>query len=133
MYLDLDANGNLSEPAMATFKDTGPGRCIDAVRLHRDGVWQWCAITGWDEGPVPAYITPIEESGDGPARLLHGGAQGLRLAPIDAPAAGGAPTVQWDLADARQWGEPFLICRPEAEVVLAAAGQTARIVRGSGR
>jgi hypothetical protein len=121
MYLDLDANDNLPAPAMATFKETAPGRRIAAVRLERDGAWAWCAITGWDAGAVPAWSTPIEESGDGPARLLHGGGQGLRLAAIAAPAA--AATVRWDVHDPAQWGEPFLIIRPEAEVVLVADGQ----------
>jgi hypothetical protein len=118
MYLDLDASDNLPAPAMATFKETAPSRRITAVRLLREGGWMWCAITGWDAVPVAAWFTPIEESGDGPARLLHGGAQGLRLAPIASPAAAGA--VRWDVAEPAQWGEPFLIIRPEAEVVLAA-------------
>jgi hypothetical protein len=131
MYLDIDANDNLSEAAMASFKDTGPGSRITAVRLSRDGVWQWCAITGWADGPVPAYITPIEESGDGPARLLHGGAQGLRLAAIAGPAealsapAAVSAAVRWDVQDARQWGEPFLILRPDAEVVTVEQGDGA--------
>lgn len=125
MYLDIDANDNLGEAAMATFKDTGPGSRITAVRLCRDGVWQWCAITGWADGPVPAFITPIEESGDGPARLLHGGAQGLRLIAIAAPAgerplpAATTGAVRWDVQDSQQWGEPFLICRPDTDVILA--------------
>ncbi len=118
MYLDLDANDNLPAPAMATFKETAPGRRISAVRLARDGAWTWCAITGWDDGAVAAWSTPIEESGDGPARLLHGGPQGLRLAAVAGPEQAG--TVRWDVRDAAQWGEPFLIVRPEAEVVLAA-------------
>jgi hypothetical protein len=120
MYLDLDANDNLPAAAMATFKETAPGRRIAAVRLLRAGAWTWCAITGWDDGAVPAWSTPIEESGDGPARLLHGGAQGLRLAAIAAREDAGA--VRWDVRDQAQWGEPFLIVRPEAEVVPAADG-----------
>jgi hypothetical protein len=120
MYLDIDANDNLPAPAMATFKSTGAGNRISAVRLHLAGAWQWCAITGWADGPVAAWVTPIEESGDGPARLLHGGPQGLRLARIDQPQAAGS--VRWDVQDQAQWGEPFLICRPETEVAPAAAG-----------
>jgi len=118
MYLDLDANDNLPAPAMATFKETAPGRRIAAVRLLLDGAWRWCAITGWDAGAVPAWSTPIEESGDGPARLLHGGAQGLRLAALAGPEH--AAAVRWDVQDPSQWGEPFLIVRPEAEVLPAA-------------
>lgn len=109
MYLDIPANANLDEPTMATFKEAGPARVVQALRLWRDGVWQWCAVTGWDEGgPVPALIQPIEESGDGPAQLVHGGPLGLRLCVGDQPA-------HWDVADASQWGEPFLLVTPEAE------------------
>ncbi len=114
MYLDIPDNANTTEATMATFKETGPGRTIRAIRLHLDDGVHWCAITGWDEsGPVAARFTPIEESGDGPARLASGGDWGLRLARISAP---GQPVV-WDLADAAQWGEPLLICTPETEVV----------------
>ncbi len=110
MYIDIPANDNVPEPTMATFKETGPGRVLRAVRLWRDGTWQWCAITGWSESEAPteALITPIEESGDGPALLIHGGDFGLRLAPL-------SDVVRWDLADAAQWGEPFLLCRPDTE------------------
>jgi hypothetical protein len=114
MYLDIPASDNLDEPAMATFKETGPGRAIRALRLQLDGVWQWCAVTGWHDGPGEARFTPIEESGDGPARLVTGGEHGLRLARIDDPAA--AAAVRWSVADGAQWGEPFLICTPDTEV-----------------
>lgn len=113
MYLDLPACDNLPEPVMATFKETGAGQAVRAARLWRDGEWQWCAVTGWGEGGAEtAWCTPIEESGDGPARLLHGGEHGMRLAAIADP----DQAVTWDLADAGQWAEPFLICRPELEV-----------------
>jgi hypothetical protein len=114
MYIDIAANENVDEAAMATFKETGSAVPVRAVRLHLDDGWHWCAITGWaPAGPVAASITPIEESGDGPARLVHGGDHGLRLARIPAPAA--SATVRWDLGDPAQWGEPFLLCRPETE------------------
>jgi len=111
MYLDIEPNANLPEGGMATFKETGPGQTIQAVRLWRNESWQWCAVTGWSAtGAVPARYTPIEESGDGPARLVTGGDQGMRLAVL--PTSG---SVNWDLADANQWAEAFLICRPETE------------------
>lgn len=112
MYLDIPASDNLPEPAMATFREDGPARPLRAVRLWRDGSWLWCAVTGWDEGgPVPALIQRIEESGDGPALLVHGGPLGLRLAPLASPDG----TATWDLSNPSQWGEPFLIVTPEAE------------------
>ena len=121
MYLDIQPNDNVSEPVMATFKETGPSLKIAAVRLHIDGAWQWCAITGWNEGPTVARFTPIEESGDGPARLVHGDEQGLRLAFIAEPTDAGR--VRWDIADASQWAEPFLICTPETLVTECSRSQ----------
>lgn len=119
MYIDIPANDNLDQPAMASFKETGPAHAVTAVRLWRDDAFHWCAITGWsDDGPVPAFISPIEESGDGPARLLHGGECGLRLALLSpTTAAMGASTtaVCWSLTDATQWAEPFLLCRPDLD------------------
>jgi hypothetical protein len=114
MYIDIPPNDN-TDPAMATFKETGPGTPVRAVKLHLpDGQWSWCAVTGWsDNGPVPALLTPIEESGDGPARLFTGGDHGLRLARINTPED--AARVRWDLADGRQWGEPFLLNTPDVE------------------
>jgi hypothetical protein len=114
MYIDILPNDNLPEPAMATFTITGPAITVRAVRLWREDRWAWCAITGWDEqGTVPALFHPIEESGDGPARLLTGGGHGLRLAEIAGP---DAPAPAWDLGDPAQWAEPFIILTPEAEV-----------------
>ena len=112
MYIDIDANDNISEATMATFKETGASVPIRAIRLEVDGAWQWCAVVGWSEsGASPALLTPIEESGDGPARLLHGSDQGLRLARI--ADQDDATEIRWSIREATQWGEPFVICRPE--------------------
>jgi hypothetical protein len=113
--LDIEANENVHEPTMATFKETAVGVPVRAVRLEIDGAWRWCAVVGWSgSGPVPALLTPIEESGDGPARLLHGGEHGLRLSLL-ADAAGSAEAIAWSLDDGAQWGEAFCICRPETQ------------------
>lgn len=115
MYIDILPNDNVDMPVMATFKETAAGRDITAIRLHLDDGEQWCAITGWSEsGPVAARFTPIEESGDGPGRLISGGEHGLRLQRCASPTA--AAGVVWDLTDTQQWGEPFLLCLPEVEI-----------------
>lgn len=114
MYLDIPANDNCDEPCMATFNRTGDDALITAIRLWEDDHWQWHAVTGWDEiGAVPARFAAIEESGDGPARLLHGGPLGLRLARIDDPLL--AREVRWSLDDTTQWGETFRIVTPETQ------------------
>ena len=111
MYIDIEANDNLEEDAMATFAVIGDAGQLTRIRLWRCDAWVWCAITGWSEaGPVTARIMPIEESGDGPALLVTGGDWGLRLAALPDEAA---PMPRWDLDDTTQWAEPFLICRPD--------------------
>src|SRR5690606_26126678 len=95
-----------------TFNATGADRPVTAIHLDVDDVWVWCAVTGWNDGaPMPAVLTPIEESGDGPALLVSGGNQGLRLARLAGP--DDPTTVRWDLHDPGQWAEGFLIVVPE--------------------
>lgn len=118
MYIDILPNDNVDLPTMATFKETAVGRTINALKLHLDDGEQWCAITGWSEaGAVAARFTPIEESGDGPGRLVSGGDHGLRLQRISGPEA--ATAVIWDVLDKAQWGEPFLLCLPGTETISA--------------
>lgn len=112
MLLDLCENPNLGEAVMATFNVRAPARQLVAAKLWRDGIPRWCAVAACGrEGFTVASISPIEESGDGPALLIHGGEWGLRLAEL--PAEADAPA--WDLSDASQWAEPFLICRPDLD------------------
>ncbi|MCS6971105.1 MAG: hypothetical protein RMM29_07490 [Planctomycetota bacterium] len=106
MLLDIPASDNLAEPVMASFRTIGCPQRVQEIRLWRDGEWRWYAVTGWSEsGPVPAWIQPIEESGDGTACLVYGGPLGLRLAP--------APVARWRLDDPAQWGEGFLLVTPD--------------------
>ena len=50
--------------------------------------------------PGPAMACLIEDSGEGMCYLVFGGAWGLRLREAG---------TEWDVADTRQWGEPFLL------------------------
>ena len=131
MYIDIDPGVIGEEPIIGTFKETGPGTVIRQVRLEFDGQWAWCDVIGWsDTGRQEAWLTPIEESGDGPALLLHGGNQGVRLrkrdgvagvaasAPVPgpAPACGRTVGTPGDVPDAQGWwSEGFLILRPEIQ------------------
>jgi hypothetical protein len=111
LLIDCDATGNLDEPCQAVFNPSGEARPLRLARLWRGGAWRWCALAAWSAaGPSQAWMTPIEESGDGPALLLHGGEEGLRLQELDGPDASIRP---WSLDDRAQWGEAFLIVTPE--------------------
>jgi len=62
-----------------------------------------CRITGWGpDGPVPARVRKVADSGDGTAWLVYGGEWGLRLEP-------GNTTSEWHLDAPEQWGEPFIL------------------------
>ncbi len=112
MYIDIGDNDLGLEPTIATFKETGPSRPVAAVVMSLAGRPTWCAITGWDAGPVPAYITPIEESGDGPDLLVHGGAQGLRWCPLPSEPQGD-PRLDWSDDRLPFQVDAFLILTPE--------------------
>ena len=60
-------------------------------------------VTGWSgEGTCPAYAVIVEDSGEGRALLIYGGADGIRLRPQDSPES-------WGLEAVDQWGEPCLL------------------------
>jgi len=121
MYIDIDPGVIGEEPIIGTFKETGPGVVIRLVRLEFNGQWEWCDVIGWsDTGRQDAWLTPIEESGDGPALLLHGGNQGVRLRKRDGDAVaasalttGATPGSEPDAEG--WWSEGFLILRPEIQ------------------
>ena len=54
----------------------------------------------------------IEESGDGPAQLVHGGSGGIRLQAL-ATEPVSAQELDWS-AETRSWAEPFLVITPMA-------------------
>ena len=60
-------------------------------------------VTGWSgEGTCPAYAVIVEDSGEGRALLVYGGADGIRLRPHDSQ-------EPWTLEAMHQWGEPCLL------------------------
>lgn len=114
MLLEIDDAPECVPPTMATFRTTGPGWVVRAIRVGLTGAARWYAVIGWEQGPVPAQLTPIEESGDGPARLLHGGRGGIRLRALAED--GVLPATPLDWGDGCQdLAEPFLVVTPQAE------------------
>lgn len=64
---------------------------------------QMCDVIGWSSsGPCAAYTALVEDSGEGIARLVYGGDEGIRLKPagFEEP---------WDLDNPHQWGEACLL------------------------
>ena len=76
----------------------------------------WCDVTGWESGaPCPARAALAEDSGEGVIMLIYGGADGIRLRPVDGAAA-------WSIDAAGQWGEPCLMLGSEVPIEYAPPG-----------
>jgi len=106
VIIEVESNENCEASVFARFKEAGPARPINQVKLYeRDpaGVWYW--ITGWGDDaqtPVcPAYVQLVEDSGAGLTQLVYGGIHGLRFKPINIEEA-------WSLESPLQWGEAYL-------------------------
>ena len=106
MIVEVESNENCEAGFFARFKEAGPPRLVEQVRLYERtpaGEWYW--VTGWSDNETtpscPAYAQLIEDSGSGLAYLVYGGIHGLRFKPI---------TIEepWNLDSPRQWGETHL-------------------------
>ncbi|HEX9757893.1 MAG TPA: hypothetical protein VGB26_08840 [Nitrospiria bacterium] len=112
MILNIEENPNCETAEGIRFKTVGPPRPIKQVKMYdQDPEGTLCQITGWSDDPenpvCPAYSQKVEDSGDGEAFLVFGGAWGLRLKPIgdgDQEKEG-----EWSLTNPEQWGEAYLI------------------------
>ena len=106
MIVEVESNENCEAGVFARFKEAGPARPVQQVRLYdRNPAGEWCCITGWSDDPAQpicqAYAQLVEDSGAGLALLVYGGLCGIRLKPakVDEP---------WSLDSKNQWGEPYL-------------------------
>lgn len=105
LVLEIAENPNCEAVDMRVFHDLEPPRPASQVRLERQpGQPRWYAVMGWnlDHTTTPATARKVDDSGEGVVLLITGGSAGLRLQPAEAHGP-------WDLADASQWGEPFLL------------------------
>ena len=119
VILEIPTNPNCAAVDTRVFHDLEPARAVSRVRLEPQtgASAEWCDVTGWTAvgAPCPAVIRKVDDSGEGVAFLLSGGDGGLRLRPSIEPAP-------WDLGNARQWGEPFLILPDTRDIQFAEGG-----------
>jgi hypothetical protein len=106
VIVEVESNDNCEASVFARFKEAGPPRPINQVRLYdRNSTGEWYWITGWSDNeraPVcPAYAQLVEDSGAGLTHLVYGGLYGLRFKPIDS-------LESWTLESPHQWGETYL-------------------------
>ena len=113
MFLEIEVSECPNSPLSLTRMFDAKGDPVLVTRIvtaDLDGNDTWCDVTGWCEaGSCPAYTALVEDSGEGIARLIYGGDQGIRLkrSGLDEP---------WDLASPHQWGEACLLLDKDAQV-----------------
>jgi hypothetical protein len=106
MIVEVESNGNCETGFFGRFKEIGPARPVQQVRLYdRNPAGEWCWVAGWsDNAQTPAcqaYEQPVEDSGAGLTHLVYGGIYGLRFKPINIE-------EDWGLESPHQWGEAYL-------------------------
>lgn len=104
MYLIVDENPNCATDERV-FSTSGEKRAVK--RLHLDSPLtrpaSWCDVAAVEAGGAfgTAFAQRVEDSSDGTAWLVFGGAWGLRLKT--------SGNDSWSLQDNSQWGKPFLV------------------------
>jgi hypothetical protein len=114
VIVEVESNENCETGCFARFKEAGPARPVDQVKLYdRNSAGEWYWITGWsDNGQAPtcqAYARLVEDSGSGLAFLVYGGICGLRFKPIGSE-------EPWNLESLHQWGEAYLLMASDRDL-----------------
>lgn len=114
MRLEVHDNPNCAGIGEAVFVETGSPRLIKGIRAAVGRADAVCAVAGVGEGGAfgPAYACKVEDSGEGTAFLIFGGAWGIRIKPWD-------PDEAWDLSNPRQWGEAYKVYGSEEDIFYA--------------
>jgi hypothetical protein len=81
LFIQIDENPNCAAMDGLVFQPKAPPREVKRLRVSRNGITEWCDVSGvTDAGvPCPALASLIDDSGDGACYLVTGGAWGLRL------------------------------------------------------
>jgi hypothetical protein len=104
VFLQIPENPNCEPVEGQVFQCRTAARRVTHVLAEYHGSFEWCPVTGLDEGGTLCAATAclVDDSGDGACYLVVGGEWGLRLQPPDSIAA-------WDLANAGQWGVAYFL------------------------
>ncbi len=119
MQIEVKSNPNCRESDQFVFNELEPARPIHGLRVGPTGQESECDVVGVvSPGQfVTAHAAKITDSGAGYAYVIFGGDWGIRLRP-----RAQAGEV-WDLANPRQWGEPFKIYGSEGDILYADGGK----------
>jgi hypothetical protein len=108
--IEVEENPNCDAITMV-FREMGPQHELERIKIYQETEEKMCRVTGLDhEGkPCPAYARQVEDSGDGTAFLIYGGAWGVRFCPVDS--AG-----DWDVNNPDQWGEAYKVYADDSDL-----------------
>ena len=114
MQIEVEDSPNCGGTEQFVYRELGGVRPVRAIIAEERGAEVPLEVTGVAKGGgwVPARCVKIADSGAGYAFLIFGGEWGIRLKP-------GWHKAAWDLADPKQWGEPFKIYGSEKDIVYA--------------
>ena len=115
MDVEVSVNPNCQGSEQFVFNTLGEPRPVCGLYVREDGGDAECEVIGVDTGGrfVPAHAVKIADSGAGYAYLIYGGRWGLRIRPARFKGE------SWDLANPREWGEPFKIYGEESDIIYA--------------
>jgi len=112
ILIEVEDNPNCRGVPQMSYAEMDPAQQIKKVRTQRKGVLVECWITGVEEGGkwCPAFAQKVVDSGSAYAFVVTGGAWGLRLQRED-------PSQHpWNLNEAQQWGEAYLLLAEESDL-----------------
>ena len=116
MLIQVEDSPNCGGTEQFLYRELGEARNVRGILAEERGKELTLDVTGVakDGSWVPARCVKIADSGAGFAYLIFGGEWGVRLKPI-------WHTAEWDLADPKQWGEPFKIYGDEKDIIYETA------------
>ncbi len=105
MDLQIDTNPNCEEIGHVVFNTLDDAKSIDGLITSGPDGDRICDVIGVDVNGefIEARAQKINDSGEGLAYLIFGGAWGIRLRPKE------YACDNWDLTNTRQWGEAYKV------------------------
>jgi len=109
MHLEIEENPNCQGTSLMVFESYGQPKILSTVALEKGGKVFSADVVGISkEGkPVQAFSQKIADSGAGTGFLIFGSDWGIRFREAT------HTNQPWDLKNAKQWGEPFMVYADE--------------------
>ncbi len=116
MRVAVEDNPNCEGAPEQVFAELGPARPLQGIWIEERGERKRLDVVGINASGlvIEARAMKINDSSEGHAYLIYGGAWGIRLRPA-------GETGAWDMDNAHQHGEPFKIYGDVEDLIYADA------------